>query len=171
MTGLPPGLAWNGMQVTGVATAVGTSTLTVTAIDARGFGQTSQPALQVVAGNYTITDQGKGTITAVGDHYLYVGAKLILWDARTRLAKILDKRIISKGRVQLNLLFGANVIADNTYKPKDSVVLNLDETEGKKRFAIVDINSPQGALVPLKSVEWRTTSPGLSESIASSSSP
>jgi len=59
-------------------------------------------------------------------------------NAKTRLAKIENKTVTSKGRVQLNLQFGANVLADNTYKPKDSVVLSLEEGEGKKRFAIVD---------------------------------
>ena len=59
-------------------------------------------------------------------------------DAKTRLAKIRDKTVISGGRVQLNLLFGANIIADNEYKPKDSVVITLTEAEGKKRFSIVD---------------------------------
>ncbi|MDD1665956.1 MAG: 30S ribosomal protein S4e [Methanomicrobiales archaeon] len=59
-------------------------------------------------------------------------------DAKTRLAKIRDKTVISRGRVQLNLLFGANIIADNRYKPKDSVVLSLEEGEGKKRFSILD---------------------------------
>jgi small subunit ribosomal protein S4e len=59
-------------------------------------------------------------------------------DAKTRLAKIKDKTVISGGRVQLNLLFGANVIGDNSYKPKDSVVINLAEGDGKKRFQIVD---------------------------------
>jgi small subunit ribosomal protein S4e len=46
--------------------------------------------------------------------------------------------VISRGRVQLNLLFGANVIADNSYRPKDSVVLNLAEGDGKRRFQILD---------------------------------
>ena len=59
-------------------------------------------------------------------------------DAKTRLAKIRGKTVISGGRVQLNLLFGANIIADNSYKPKDSVVLTLSEADGKKRFSIVD---------------------------------
>ncbi len=84
MTGLPAGLAWNGAQVTGVAAVVATSVLTVTARDARGFVQTSYPTLQVVAGNYTIPDQGTGTITGFGDHYIYVGTKLIVWDGKTR---------------------------------------------------------------------------------------
>jgi len=59
-------------------------------------------------------------------------------DAKTRLAKIKDKTVISGGRVQLNLLFGANIIGDNSYKPKDSVVINLAEGDGKKRFQILD---------------------------------
>jgi hypothetical protein len=84
VTGLPVGLTWNGSNVTGIASVLGTSILTVKASDARGFVQTSYPTLQVVAGNYTIPDQGTGTITAFGDHYIYVGTKLIIWDAKTR---------------------------------------------------------------------------------------
>jgi hypothetical protein len=84
VTGLPVGLTWNGSNVTGIASVLGTSILTVKASDARGFVQTGYPTLQVVAGNYTIPDQGTGTITAFGDHYIYVGTKLIIWDAKTR---------------------------------------------------------------------------------------
>ena len=84
VTGLPAGLVWNGTQVTGIASAVGNSTLTVTVTDARGLSQTGYPVLSVVAGNYTTPDQGKGTITSFGNHYIYVGTKLIIWDATTR---------------------------------------------------------------------------------------
>lgn len=55
--------------------------------------------------------------------------------AKTRLCKIADKTTVKGGKVQLNLLYGANVLADNTYKPKDSVVLTL---EGDERFTIID---------------------------------
>lgn len=55
--------------------------------------------------------------------------------AKTRLCKIRNKHVIRGGKVQLNLLYGANVLADNTYHPKDSVVLTL---EGENRFTIVD---------------------------------
>jgi small subunit ribosomal protein S4e len=68
----------------------------------------------------------------------YRSIEITAEDAKTKLAKIADKTVVSGGRVQLNLRSGGNTIADNTYKPKDSVVLNLDETEGKQRFAIVD---------------------------------
>ncbi|QYZ79092.1 30S ribosomal protein S4e [Methanofollis formosanus] len=56
--------------------------------------------------------------------------------AKTRLCKIRNKTIVKGGKVQLNLNFGANLLADNTYKPKDSVVLTLGE--GEERFKIVD---------------------------------
>ncbi|MDD1720133.1 MAG: 30S ribosomal protein S4e [Methanoregulaceae archaeon] len=55
--------------------------------------------------------------------------------ARTRLCKIRNKTIVSGGRVQLNMRDGANVLADNKYKPHDSVVLSLEEGS---RFTIVD---------------------------------
>ena len=55
--------------------------------------------------------------------------------AKSRLAKVRNKTTVPGGKVQLNLRFGANVLADNTYKPGDSVVLSL---EPENRFAILD---------------------------------
>jgi small subunit ribosomal protein S4e len=55
--------------------------------------------------------------------------------AKTRLCKIANKTIVRGGKVQLNLRYGANIIADQSYRPKDSVVLSLEE---ENRFAIVD---------------------------------
>jgi small subunit ribosomal protein S4e len=55
--------------------------------------------------------------------------------AKTRLCKIRNKTVVKGGKVQLNLLYGANIIAEDRYKPKDSVVLSLEE---KDRFNIVD---------------------------------
>ncbi|RXE55761.1 30S ribosomal protein S4e [Methanoculleus taiwanensis] len=55
--------------------------------------------------------------------------------AQARLCRIRDKTIVRGGKVQLNLNYGANVIADNTYKPKDSIVLTLG---GENRFTITD---------------------------------
>jgi hypothetical protein len=54
VAGLPTGLVWNGTQVTGTPTMVGTSTLSVIAKDARGVSQTSSLTLNVVKG------RGKG---------------------------------------------------------------------------------------------------------------
>jgi small subunit ribosomal protein S4e len=86
------------------------------------------------------------SVPGIGKHYRilkdrrgrYKSIEISPEDAKTRLAKIEGKTIVSGGRVQLNLLFGANIIADNSYKPKDSVVLSLEEGEGKKRFQILD---------------------------------
>jgi small subunit ribosomal protein S4e len=55
--------------------------------------------------------------------------------AKTRLAKIRNKTVVSGGKIQLNMRFGANVLADNSYKPKDSIVLSL---EPESRYTIVD---------------------------------
>jgi small subunit ribosomal protein S4e len=55
--------------------------------------------------------------------------------AQSRLCKIDNKTIISGGRVQLNLRYGANILADNTYKPNDSIVISLKPED---RFKILD---------------------------------
>ncbi len=57
--------------------------------------------------------------------------------SKIRLSKIKNKTTLPGGKVQLNLLFGANVIADNTYRPKDSVILTLG-IDGDPRFSIMD---------------------------------
>jgi small subunit ribosomal protein S4e len=59
--------------------------------------------------------------------------------AKTRLCKVRNKTVIKGGKVQLNLKYGANILADNTYKPKDSIVVTLgDPKSGENRFKIVD---------------------------------
>lgn len=55
--------------------------------------------------------------------------------AQSRLCKIQNKTTISGGRVQLNLRYGANLIADNTYKPNDSIVISLKPED---RFKILE---------------------------------
>jgi small subunit ribosomal protein S4e len=55
--------------------------------------------------------------------------------AKTRLCKVTNKTVVTGGKVQLNLRDGANLLADNTYKAGDSVVLSL---EPGNRFAILD---------------------------------
>ena len=57
--------------------------------------------------------------------------------AKTRLCKIRNKTTVKGGKVQLNLAFGANILVDNTYKAKDSIVVTLG-TDGEDRFRIVD---------------------------------
>jgi small subunit ribosomal protein S4e len=55
--------------------------------------------------------------------------------AKTRLCKVKNKTIIPGGKVQLNMRDGANLLADNTIKTGDSIVLSL---EPETRFKIVD---------------------------------
>ncbi len=52
--------------------------------------------------------------------------------AQSRLVKITNKTIIKGGKVQLNLRDGSNIIADNTYKSGDSIVLSLKDGEMNK---------------------------------------
>ncbi len=60
--------------------------------------------------------------------------------AQTRLCKIHNKTVIHGGRIQLNLLYGANVLTDEAaYRPRDSVVVTLGSPDtGSDRFTIVD---------------------------------
>ena len=55
--------------------------------------------------------------------------------AKTRLCKIKNKTIVPGGKVQLNMRYGANLLADNTYKSGDTIILSL---EPETRFKIVD---------------------------------
>jgi small subunit ribosomal protein S4e len=55
--------------------------------------------------------------------------------SKTRLCKVMNKTVITGGKVQLNMRDGANLLADNTYKAGDSIVLSL---EPETRFKIVD---------------------------------
>jgi small subunit ribosomal protein S4e len=55
--------------------------------------------------------------------------------AKTRLCKIRNKTTLRGGKVQLNLRYGANLISDDRYKPRDSLVLSIDP---EHRFEIVD---------------------------------
>ena len=55
--------------------------------------------------------------------------------AKSRLCKITNKTTVAGGKVQLNMRDGSNVLADNTYKPGDSIVLSL---EPETRYKILD---------------------------------
>jgi small subunit ribosomal protein S4e len=55
--------------------------------------------------------------------------------AQMRLCKIENKTTVTGGKVQLNLRYGANILADNTYKSNDSVVISLNPED---RFKILE---------------------------------
>jgi len=85
------------------------------------------------------------SIPKLGKHYRIqldmrgnlIAVEIPAESAKTRLCKIRNKTTVKGGKVQLNLAFGANILADNTYKAKDSIVVTLG-TEGEERFRIID---------------------------------
>ncbi|NLA99496.1 MAG: 30S ribosomal protein S4e [Methanomicrobiales archaeon] len=85
------------------------------------------------------------SIPKTGKHYRIqldlrgnlVAVEIPAESAKTRLCKIRNKTTIKGGKVQLNLAFGANILADNTYKAKDSIVVTLG-IDGEERLKIVD---------------------------------
>ena len=85
------------------------------------------------------------SIPKLGKHYRIqldlrgnlVAVEIPAESAKTRLCKIRNKTTVKDGKVQLNLAFGANILADNTYKAKDSIVVTLG-TDSEDRFRIVD---------------------------------
>ncbi|MDK2974228.1 MAG: small subunit ribosomal protein S4e [Methanofollis sp.] len=106
---------------------------------------------QVIVNGRPVTDPKLGigifdiiSIPKLGRHYRVlmdkkgrlVTIEIDAGAAKTRLCKIRNKRSLRGGLVQLNLLYGANLLADNTYRPKDSIVVTLGD--GEDRFTIVD---------------------------------
>lgn len=104
----------------------------------------------VLVNGRTVTDPGLGvgifdviSLPGIHKHYrMLVDEKGHLFtqeigeeDARVRLTKIRRKTVIPGGKVQLNLHFGANILADNAYRPGDSIAIALDEPE---RFKILE---------------------------------
>ncbi|MEN6609593.1 MAG: 30S ribosomal protein S4e [Methanoregulaceae archaeon] len=65
----------------------------------------------------------------------HVSIEIDAASAETRLCKIANKTTVKGGKVQLNLRYGANILADNTYKSGDSIVISL---KPENRFAILD---------------------------------
>lgn len=69
------------------------------------------------------------------EHGRHASVEITPDEAKVRLCKVDNKTTISGGRVQINLRYGANLIADNTYKSVDTIVLSL---EPETRFKIID---------------------------------
>jgi len=93
-----------------------------------GLGVFDIVSIPKLAKHYRIQLDKRGNLIAVD---------ISAASAKTRLCKIRNKTTVRGGRVQLNLAFGANVLADNTYRAKDSIVVTLG-TDGEERFRIVD---------------------------------
>lgn len=58
-------------------------------------------------------------------------------EAKMKLCKIVGKRIIKKGKIQLNLHDGRNILVDdNKYKPGDSVLITIPEQKILKHLPL-----------------------------------
>lgn len=91
VSGLPPGLTSDGVNVTGTPTTAGAFTVSIAITDVLGHATSTSASITINAPppppstNYTLKDEGKGSITALGNGYLMVGTKRLIWDAKTAL--------------------------------------------------------------------------------------
>jgi hypothetical protein len=85
---LPAGLTLSGNTISGVPTAAGATTVLLTATDAAGVSASQSVTLTIntAPANYTISDRGTSSITAIGANYFMVGTKKLIWDATTKIA-------------------------------------------------------------------------------------
>ena len=92
VTGLPAGLVSDGVTVTGTPSVAGPATVSIVVTDALGRSTAASASLNInspppppVATSYTIKDESKGLISAIGDGYVLVGSKRLIWDAHTSI--------------------------------------------------------------------------------------
>ena len=85
ISGLPSGLAFSGGSIAGTPLVAGTYPITITAVDSVGASTSKALSLTIdpAPTSYTIVDEGKGRITAVGSGYLMVGSKNLIWNSAT----------------------------------------------------------------------------------------
>jgi len=98
----------------------------------RGIGLFDVISMPGLGKHFLILRNNKGKIVA---------REITPEQAQTRLAKVKDKSIVQGGRIQLNLRYGANILADdNTVKPNDSVIVTLGDPNDPAvpRFSIVE---------------------------------
>ena len=81
-------------------------------------------------------------------------------DPKLKICKIIDKKILKQGRIQLNLDCGRNLIADKQYKTSGSVLIELPKQNivqhfelGKGSLVIVTEGSNAGLIAPIKELE------------------
>jgi len=63
-------------------------------------------------------------------------------DDRLKLYKITNKTVVKGGKIQLNLFDGTNILADNSYRTKDSILLEIPEKK-----VLDHLRFEEGALV------------------------
>jgi small subunit ribosomal protein S4e len=98
----------------------------------RGIGLFDVLSLPTLQKHFLILRDNQGKIVA---------REIPAEQAKTRLCKVKGKTITRGGRIQLNLRYGANILAeDHTVKPSDSVVITLGDPADSSapRFTVVD---------------------------------
>lgn len=89
ISGLPSGLSFDGNAVSGTPVLAGNYSPLISVTDADGSAAVASVSLTINAppsqppGNFTISDESKGKITAIGNGYLMVGRKRLIWTAAT----------------------------------------------------------------------------------------
>ncbi len=71
----------------------------------------------------------------LGRHKL-VPVEIPLDEARIKVCKIIGKRAVKGGRIQYNFHDGRNMLGENTYSTKDSIVFKLPEQEVVKHLPL-----------------------------------
>jgi len=123
--------------------------------DMLGYANTAKEAKQILNNGHVLVDKkvrrdpnyGVGLMDVlelpdVGKRFILIPKKKTIVlseikkkDAETKLCKIIDKTVVSGGRIQLNLHDGSNIIVDKKdkkdYGTKDSVVLKLPDRKIK----------------------------------------
>lgn len=85
-----------------------------------------------------------------------------LKEAKLKICKITGKKMIRDGKIQLNLHDGKNILADNSYKVNDSVLLELPEQKiiehfkfESGQFVVVVKGKAAGIIAKIKNIEFR----------------
>ncbi|MDH7593919.1 MAG: 30S ribosomal protein S4e [Methanomicrobiales archaeon] len=83
---------------------------------------------------------GKHFTILLNEHGKIVAKEISEERSGLRLCKVRDRNFLKGGKVQVNLLYGANLLTDKQVKPNDSIVLTLGSPldSSKKRFELLD---------------------------------
>ncbi len=92
-------------------------------------------------------------------------------DSDVKLYRINNKTIVKGGKIQLNLFDGTNILADNTYSTRDSILLSLPDKEVREHvkyepgaLALVTGGNHVGEIGRIKNIKVvRSSQPNLVE--------
>ena len=104
---------------------------------------------QILVNEKPVTDDKRAvslfdtiTIVPTKKHYVIELSKNRKFEAKesphsgTKVAKIINKKMLKQKKVQLNLNDGSNVLSDKDYKINDSIVINLKDKKIEKHIPL-----------------------------------